>query len=308
MAEERFTFTEELHIPTPWGYLAAKVWGPDNGVPVLALHGWQDNAGSFDTLAPLLPANVRLVCLDFCGHGLSSHYPPGMFLNYYDHVYHVKLVIDFFKWKKVSILAHSMGAITAIFFVSMFPELVDKFISLDAVKQLSSSAEYLPARMKSILNHFQEVCQRLEQGPLSTVSYEEARDKLVKNYGGSIDEKDADILLIRGLRKIKEDSDEYEFTRDLRSTIRPYIFNDFTTEQLKAVARGIVCPFLLIKAKNTSMFEPKELYREFYDLYRDASEDFRYVEVDGKHHVHLSQPELVAPIITNFLFPTKSKL
>lgn len=199
-----------------------------------------------------------------------------------------------------------MGAITAFFFTAMYPELVDKLISLDAVKQLSSSAEYLPARMRGILNNFQEIVERLEQGPLSNVSYEEARDRLVKNYGGSIDEKDADVLLIRGLRKVGED--EYEFTRDLRSIIRPYLFNDFTTEQLKAVARGIVCPFLLIKAKNTSMFEPKELFREFYDIYRDASEDFRYVEVEGKHHVHLSHPELVAPIIINFIFPVKSNL
>lgn len=199
-----------------------------------------------------------------------------------------------------------MGAITALFFTSMYPELVDKLISLDVVKQLSSSAEYLPARMKSVLDNFRDIVERLNRGPLSTVSYEEARDRLVKNYGGSIDEKDADVLLIRGLRKVGED--EYEFTRDLRSTIRPYLFSDFTTEQLKAVARGIVCPFLLIKAKNASIYEPKELYREFYDIYRDASEDFRYVEVEGKHHVHLSHPELVAPIVSNFLFPLKSKL
>ena len=46
---------------------AAKVWGPDDGVPILALHGWLDNAGTFDRLAPLLHANIRLVCLDFCG-------------------------------------------------------------------------------------------------------------------------------------------------------------------------------------------------------------------------------------------------
>jgi pimeloyl-ACP methyl ester carboxylesterase len=200
-----------------------------------------------------------------------------------------------------------MGAITAIFFVSMYSELVDKLISLDAVKQLSSSAEYLPARMKGVLTNFQEIVERLQQGPLSSVSYEDARERVVKNYGGSIDEKDADVLLKRGLRKLS-DEDEYEFTRDLRSTVRPYLFNDFTTEQLKAVARGMVCPFLLIKAKNTSTFEPKELYREFYDIYRDASEDFRYVEVEGRHHVHLSHPELVAPIISNFLFPVKSKL
>lgn len=48
----------------------AKVWGPDDGYPILALHGWLDNAGSFDRLAPLLPGNICLVCLDFCGTAL----------------------------------------------------------------------------------------------------------------------------------------------------------------------------------------------------------------------------------------------
>lgn len=75
-------------------------------MPVLALHGWQDSAASFDTLAPLLPATINLICLDFCGYGLSSHYPAGMFLNYYDHVYHVKLVLDYFQWKKVVLMGH----------------------------------------------------------------------------------------------------------------------------------------------------------------------------------------------------------
>ncbi len=46
----------------------AKVWGPEDGVPVLAVHGLMDNAGSFDTLAPLLPPHVRLVCLELCGN------------------------------------------------------------------------------------------------------------------------------------------------------------------------------------------------------------------------------------------------
>lgn len=115
----------------------AKVWGPADGIPVLAVHGWQDNAGSFDTLAPLLPASIRLVCLEFCGnysipvnnfvkltliiqnlklgHGFSSHYAPGMFLNYYDHVYHIKMTIDYFKWKKVIILGHRLAVQYAFF-------------------------------------------------------------------------------------------------------------------------------------------------------------------------------------------------
>ena len=46
----------------------------------LALHGWLDNAGSFDTLAPQLVAACprhALLCLDYPGHGRSSHLPPG---------------------------------------------------------------------------------------------------------------------------------------------------------------------------------------------------------------------------------------
>lgn len=39
----------------------AKVWGPPDGKPVIALHGWLDNAGAFDNLIPLLPKNLRII-------------------------------------------------------------------------------------------------------------------------------------------------------------------------------------------------------------------------------------------------------
>lgn len=45
----------ELSIPVPWGEIRGKVWGPDHGRPVLCLHGWADNCGTFNTLIPLLP-------------------------------------------------------------------------------------------------------------------------------------------------------------------------------------------------------------------------------------------------------------
>ena len=49
-----------------WGNLAAKCWGPSDGVRVLALHGWLDNAASFDRLAPLLP-HCQIVAVEFAG-------------------------------------------------------------------------------------------------------------------------------------------------------------------------------------------------------------------------------------------------
>ena len=51
----------------------------------MALHGWLDNAGTWDTLAPLLLSaspHQSLLCLDYPGHGLSSHLPPGQAYHY----------------------------------------------------------------------------------------------------------------------------------------------------------------------------------------------------------------------------------
>lgn len=195
-----------------------------------------------------------------------------------------------------------MGAIAALFFIPLHPHLVEKFISIDIVKQYTITAKYLPGRMKGVLSQFQELSDKLEKGdPVAPMTYHEARDKLVKTYGGSIDEKDAEILLIRGLKKRSDHADQWEYSRDLRTIIRPYLFSDFTTEQTKAVARGIFCPFLLIKAKHSVSAET-ELHGEFFDIYRKTSKDFRYFEVEGRHHVHLTEPELVAPLIIDFLF------
>ncbi|CAG7828538.1 unnamed protein product, partial [Allacma fusca] len=102
--------------------LSGKTWGDANGIPVLGLHGWTDNAGTFDRLAPLLPKSLYFVAIDLPGHGISSHHPEGLLPSLVDIVLMIKRLVTFhFKWTKFSIMGHSMGAYGGILYSSLFP-------------------------------------------------------------------------------------------------------------------------------------------------------------------------------------------
>uniref|UniRef100_A0A8C5JEP2 Serine hydrolase like 2 n=1 Tax=Junco hyemalis TaxID=40217 RepID=A0A8C5JEP2_JUNHY len=91
-----------LKFPVPWGHVAAKAWGPSEGHPVLCLHGWLDNANTFDKLIPLLPRGCYYVAMDFSGHGLSSHRPAGCPYHFLDYVTDVRRVAAGGYWKEPS--------------------------------------------------------------------------------------------------------------------------------------------------------------------------------------------------------------
>ncbi|KAM6137094.1 LOW QUALITY PROTEIN: serine hydrolase-like protein 2 [Pterocles gutturalis] len=103
----------ELKFPVPWGHVAAKAWGPSEGHPVLCLHGWLDNANTFDKLIPLLPRDCYYVAMDFSGHGLSSHRPAGSPYHFLDYVTDVCRVAAALQWRRFTLMGHSMGGSVA---------------------------------------------------------------------------------------------------------------------------------------------------------------------------------------------------
>ncbi|GIY72845.1 serine hydrolase-like protein 2 [Caerostris extrusa] len=111
----------EIRIPNSYGYIAAKAWGKEQHEPVLALHGWQDNAGSFDRLIPLLNKDLYIVAIDAPGHGLSSHLPAGTWYHYMDYMVEIKKIVDYLKWDKFSIIGHSVGGVMSLLYSSIFP-------------------------------------------------------------------------------------------------------------------------------------------------------------------------------------------
>ncbi|CAM5400510.1 alpha/beta fold hydrolase [Rhodanobacter lindaniclasticus] len=100
----------ECRIALPQLALAAQIWGEDTLPPLLALHGWLDNAGSFAQLAPHLAARFRVIALDLPGHGHADHLAAGASYHYVDYVQAALAAADALQLDRFTLLGHSLGA------------------------------------------------------------------------------------------------------------------------------------------------------------------------------------------------------
>lgn len=100
---------------------AGRWWGPQDTQPVLAMHGWLDNAATFDPLMELLPESLSVLAIDLPGHGRSSHYPPGVLYHFTEDVVTIRRLAKHFGWEKVSIMGHSMGGSYAFLYAAIYP-------------------------------------------------------------------------------------------------------------------------------------------------------------------------------------------
>ncbi|XP_047642034.1 serine hydrolase-like protein 2 isoform X4 [Phacochoerus africanus] len=149
----------ELKLAVPWGHIAAKIWGPQQGSPVLCLHGWLDNANSFDRLIPLLPKAL--------------------------------------KWNRFSLLGHSFGGTVGGMFSCIFPEMVDKLILLDSSPFVldTNEVENMLSYKRRAIEHTLQV--EASNKPSRVVSPQEMLQGLLKN-NSHVGEECGALLLQRG--------------------------------------------------------------------------------------------------------------
>lgn len=265
---------QELLLQLPHITLGARAWGPEDGIPVLALHGWLDNAASFDPMAAHL-AGIRLVALDFAGHGRSAHRPAGVFYHMVDNAFDVISVADRLGWDSFSLLGHSMGGIIATFVAGSFPGRVQRLGLIESLGPYVNAPQEAPAQLAKAIAEMEALAEKkLPCYP----SLEDAVDARLRGFG-SIGREAAQLLVERGL--VREPTG-YSWCTDPRLKMSsPF---RFTEEMVTAFLQAIAAPVLLVTGDQG--FMPR------YAAHEGRLAHLRDVSVhqfEGGHHLHMEE-------------------
>jgi pimeloyl-ACP methyl ester carboxylesterase len=260
--------------------VAARVWGQASAPPVLAMHGWLDNAVSFDALAPLLP-ELRLVAVDLPGHGLSDHHPPGAPYHYVDWITDVTAIVDALGWDRFSIMGHSMGAGIACLFAGTFPKRVERLVLLDGLGPLTEEPDNAPERLASGIRRL----LMTDDKTLKPLPDREFAAKKMCEVVPGLTLASARLLLARGMKDVPGG---VVWRADPRLRV-PSLFR-LTQPHVYAFLRRIACPVLLVWGQDGYRFE-----RSWVQGQLDCLANAKVVGLRGGHHVHLDDAASVAP-------------
>lgn len=290
--------SKEVQIEVPWGHIAGKWYGRDNVRPILLLHGWLDNAGTFDTLIPLLPLDFSYLAIDLPGHGFSSHLPKACFYHTEDFVTILETIRLKYNWDRLSLIAHSMGATVSFIYASIFPEKVNLVCALDTLKIEYDGVDDISRRFLWQMRKLAELNQNSIEKP-PEYSYEDVCQRTYEGLLKSVDFNRIHYLVERGSRPSECNPNKFFFTRD----IRVKFMQKFSVEQNVSYEfiKRIQAPYLFIRSDDQVLSESDENILAAVDCFRQHNDEFEMFRVKGTHHFHLNQPELIAGKIGDFL-------
>lgn len=217
-------------------------------------------------------------------------------------------------WHRIKILGHSLGGILGFLFAATFPNRVEMVIGIDALKPVMIEAFIVPDLLRENVMDFLEAEERNMAEP-EAYTLTEIFQRLQRNFftNGKLNEECAMNILQRAIRKSEKHPGKYLLRRDNRLKYNimansPQIPQEISVKMAEKITEKKI-PYLFIKVKQTDYFEDPEKFHEVFNILK-RNPNFKSNFVDGSHHIHLLDPEKIAPLIQAFIdrFRSKSKL
>ncbi|WP_298626775.1 alpha/beta hydrolase [uncultured Legionella sp.] len=275
--------TMELSIPGLT--IAYKTWGNPQHPPIVALHGWLDNANSFDYLAQHLQDNYYFIAVDLPGHGHSSHLPLGSNYHFIDSIFLVIQIINALKLNKVHLLGHSMGACLGSLVAGVAPE---RFLSLSLIEGLGPFSSPEETACKQLSHYLDVLTQKKIKKPKGYPKFDSAA--LARAIKGYVSLDIAKLLCERG---VKEENGLYYWRHD-RRLLEPSPLR-MTELQILSCLKNIKAKTYLLWASEGFSFDTELMQRRIKTV-----QNLKIERLDGGHHIHMEKPEIVATLLAEF--------
>jgi len=258
------------------------------GKPLLALHGWLDNAGSFSRLAPLLGQREWWM-VDLPGHGLTFHRPQGAWYHFIDNVSDLLALVDSLGWDEFDLVGHSMGGGIATLLAAAAPDRVRTLTLIEALGPLArSNDEDLVKDLRRGMVDRGRASAKQTRVHMDMDSMRRARS----NAMGGLSDQATEDLLVRGLKEV---DGGYTWRTDPRLTLTTPM--RAAESQIQTLLRSISCPKLVVLAEPAAVYLDGEVAAERIQALQPAT----VLRLPGTHHLHLEDAATVAPAIANLL-------
>lgn len=270
--------------------LAGQLWGQGE-VKILALHGWLDNAASFDALAQsLLEARpqYQLFALDLPGHGHSDHKPASGNYAIWDDLRSVLGVVDALGWEQFYLLGHSRGAMMSSLFAGALPERVRGLICLDGLVAEPATEQDISVQLGKYLRDY----SRPQTQSRGFSSLEEAAQARIKAM--PMQQCSALKIVERGTRTAADG--RYYWRSDRRLILASPV--KLTLEQWRQAARVSV-PAMFAYAE-------QGFGKHIMKMVPELDQYFEIVSCPGDHHFHMDVAvEEIAQLVDRFIKTTE---
>lgn len=280
--------------------------GPEDGDPLVLIHGMKDYSGGLVHIAEAFP-ECRLIIPDLRGHGRSDQ--PGCYtMSYF--LSDLMRVFEFFDVKKSTLLGHSLGGHIVCWFTAFYPDLVEKLVIVDG---------FGPPRSRDgddqqvfLLRQRQQVAmlKSLNSVGRSMLDFAEALDRF-QQHNSKLDDAVARRIVGEGIRELENGRVTWRW--DPRVDM---VWSTFSHTESEGLYKQISCPTLVITGseglaywsfKNNRLKDEQAWYqseiRRRVDLFKDAT----HVEINGAGHmVQFDKPGEMISAISDFLeYPRK---
>lgn len=261
--------------------LAGVRWA-SGSLPVIALHGWLDNAHSFLPLSEHL-RDLDLIALDFPGHGHSRPRPEGCRYLFDDYLFDVCAAANALGLDRFHLLGHSLGGAVASMLAAACPERVISVVLIEALGPLTTAEQDTVAAWRRALAGSRPRRVRAHSSRDSAIAARVA--------SGDLGQTEAAILADRGLI---ENEKGFHWSHDRRLTWpAPH---RYTEGQVLAMLAAIEAPALVIHADPISpVLGPANLQRRLAALRQR-----QLISHPGGHHLHMQHAGRLAPAIQEF--------